>query len=347
MTRDKSPDAIKGLCIILMVFGHTTYVGSLINLLSTINNFIYTFHMPLFLIVSGYFFNSNSDLKNRAIKVILRIGVPYVIFISLYLVGLILIQKIGVPTSNSPPKNITDFIYSVLLHPMGAYWFLHSLIIIQLTLLFSRYLANHFSSENNYLGITLLISACLLMAISWLHIISFRTVAYFIFGMLIKNIYGKSFSFPFSLALILTICFFVFDKIGGGDIYNIFSSSEVIWCLLLTALFWSFFNIKEGILTSNMAWIGRNTLIILVLHSLFIVAMKPLNSAFLAIDNTGVIQAVTVTLVTLLLSLLSAKISDAIKISIFIFGVEKIYSKKNQGTQNTAGMNTLQRQLKN
>jgi fucose 4-O-acetylase-like acetyltransferase len=207
MERDNSPDAIKGLCIMLMVFGHTTYIGSLSNYLSIVNEFIYTFHMPLFLIVSGYFFNFSSDPRGRGIKIFLRIGVPYIIFISLYMTGLILVQKLGIPTSNSPPHDMNDFIYSVLLSPYGGYWFLHSLIVIQLTIIFSNYLSNMFSSENNYLGMTLLISICLLMAASWLDVIKFRTVGYFIFGVLIRKIYGKSFSFPFKLAVILTVSF--------------------------------------------------------------------------------------------------------------------------------------------
>lgn len=43
-------DTIKGLLIILVVFGHCgTAVGN--NLLSV----IYSFHMPLFILVSGFF----------------------------------------------------------------------------------------------------------------------------------------------------------------------------------------------------------------------------------------------------------------------------------------------------
>jgi hypothetical protein len=56
--------------------------------------------------------------------------------------------------------------------------------------------------------------------------------------------------------------------------------------------------------------------------------MKPLNSIFLAIDNTGIIQPIMVTLITVTLSLVCARVFDALKISKFIFGVETIYSKK-------------------
>ena len=40
----------KGIAIILMVIGHADAPGLL-------TNFIYTFHMPLFFMAAGYFFN--------------------------------------------------------------------------------------------------------------------------------------------------------------------------------------------------------------------------------------------------------------------------------------------------
>lgn len=52
MNRDKTIDVLKGIGIILVVIGHSGCP----NLLK---DFIYSFHMPLFFIASGYFFNEN------------------------------------------------------------------------------------------------------------------------------------------------------------------------------------------------------------------------------------------------------------------------------------------------
>ena len=49
MTRKNSIDIIKGMAIILMVYGHTFGVA---------RDFIYLFHMPVFIFISGYCFNS-------------------------------------------------------------------------------------------------------------------------------------------------------------------------------------------------------------------------------------------------------------------------------------------------
>ena len=47
-TRNNNIDIIKGIAIILMVYGHTFGVA---------RDFIYLFHMPVFIFVSGYCFN--------------------------------------------------------------------------------------------------------------------------------------------------------------------------------------------------------------------------------------------------------------------------------------------------
>ena len=60
-------DTVKGFAIILMVFGHMKF--------HNFNWFIYAFHMPLFFILSGYFFNPDKSVCNRVRKLL----VPYLV----------------------------------------------------------------------------------------------------------------------------------------------------------------------------------------------------------------------------------------------------------------------------
>lgn len=115
------PDWLKGLAIVLMVYGHITHLGSLAAYQTQIVKIIYTFHMPLFLIISGFFFNMKNEPYEIGKKLVNRIVRPYLIFISLYLFGLILIQRTGIPTSNAPPASFIDFFDIVFLRPRGAY----------------------------------------------------------------------------------------------------------------------------------------------------------------------------------------------------------------------------------
>jgi len=68
--RSVAIDVLKGLGIILVVFGHTVHNTSL-------HEWIYTFHMPLFFIVAGLFLRPGNDIYLKRCKTIL---IPYLIF---------------------------------------------------------------------------------------------------------------------------------------------------------------------------------------------------------------------------------------------------------------------------
>lgn len=326
--RELAPDAIKGLCITLMVFGHVTFVGTYAGSLTEITKFIYTFHMPIFLIIAGYFFSYKSDISKRFNSLSRKIIVPYILFISLYLLGLIAVQKIGIRTSNSPPESIVDFISAVILHPYGGYWFLHSLIIIESLILISSLITTKISSNSyNVLAILLLALTFNFFAFK-MGIIDFRTICYFIFGVLIRECVKEDFEFPFNIAVLLTSLILLGQYFSLVDIYEKFSPSEVFWSLSMTTLLWSIFRLSNNKAFLVLAWVGRNTLVILVLHALFIVSMKPFNNIFLSVDSTGVLQAIIVPIITISLCLISAIFLDLINASKFIFGQDNIYSRK-------------------
>ena len=75
--RDQPLDILRGMGILLMVFDHVGW-GSLVHI------YIQSFHMPLFFIVSGYFW-TNEDfmvLLNKRFKTLI---VPYIFFSACYL----------------------------------------------------------------------------------------------------------------------------------------------------------------------------------------------------------------------------------------------------------------------
>jgi len=62
--RDVYWDSLKGVLIILVVLGHVLQVGDSRLTITTIS-WIYSFHMPLFVFVSGYFSNPDSPSYNK------------------------------------------------------------------------------------------------------------------------------------------------------------------------------------------------------------------------------------------------------------------------------------------
>lgn len=82
-------DIAKSIGIFLMVCGHT-------SIPSIISNWIYSFHMPLFFIISGFFFSKKGEgmLAPYIIRKVKSLLVPYFKYSIVVYVGMILI---GVP----------------------------------------------------------------------------------------------------------------------------------------------------------------------------------------------------------------------------------------------------------
>lgn len=74
MTKVNWVDSLKGFAIILVVLGHIA---------SPFSRLIYSFHMPLFFIASGFFLNPTNELKSELIKSFKRLFNPFFIYLAL------------------------------------------------------------------------------------------------------------------------------------------------------------------------------------------------------------------------------------------------------------------------
>ncbi len=100
-------DNIKGILIVLVVLGHCLWEFSNISIVNDILRFIYLFHMPVFVFVSGYFGTKKSSPLGIA-----RLIFAYFIFNSL--TGIL-------------------YGYSNVLIPLYSYWYILALILWRLT----------------------------------------------------------------------------------------------------------------------------------------------------------------------------------------------------------------------
>lgn len=90
--RDIRIDTIKGILITLVVFGHLLeqFLNNRVNIIAY--NLIYSFHMPLFIIISGYFFNPGQNiekLKASTIKLVETFLLFYIIHQSINWINLV------------------------------------------------------------------------------------------------------------------------------------------------------------------------------------------------------------------------------------------------------------------
>jgi fucose 4-O-acetylase-like acetyltransferase len=169
-SRNNTYSIAKGIGIILMVVGHS---GCPLIL----RNFIYLFHMPLFYIISGYFFK-DKYLNNEFLFIRKRIQglyIPFVKYSLLFLLFHDVFFKLNIYNEVFYDKNVSYlysiqdyfeklkliFFYFTAKEPLlGAFWFLRSLFISTLLFFSSMWLANKISEKYR-----LLISAFIVFGI--------------------------------------------------------------------------------------------------------------------------------------------------------------------------------------
>lgn len=275
--RDETFDILKGLGIILMIWVHGNT--------AQISHFAYTFHMPLFLFISGYFYKYR-NFKNELKLDIQRIIVPYIFTcLAMIILTFSIFDKFSFGASTriaifSPLwgggvfghiQNISESLF------IGPLWFL-------LGLFWTRLLFNilyHFIKSDLIRGTVIFVLAILAKNIYELtgHIQlsilqTFGCTGFFYVGFLakkydllsidnIKKVFpiGIScwlFCMTFSKLSLHECCyegFYILDILGAWGIFTLlFIAIKNVYCQ--SSPFWKI-----------IQFIGRNSIIILCIHS--------------------------------------------------------------------------------
>ncbi len=111
-------DNIKALLIFLVVFGHMIEPLRNIELFEKTYFIIYSFHMPLFIFISGYFARANTKGIKKLALLLIKYEVIYsIVFLILF----------GAGGDGAPSGTLFDMIIYAL-QPIWVLWFLLSLI---------------------------------------------------------------------------------------------------------------------------------------------------------------------------------------------------------------------------
>lgn len=128
--REQWADVARGMGIIAVVAGHTFAPTS------NATQWIFAFHMPLFFILSGYFFSIRGGFKVTAARRAKALLVPYVATVAIYLIYTVLVL--------GRPQHIESWIASLMyasgkeiqqfpaIEPIGPMWFLPALFAASL-----------------------------------------------------------------------------------------------------------------------------------------------------------------------------------------------------------------------
>lgn len=106
-------DNLKGLAILLIVFGHCLY--SIPGFAGVLRQGIYIFHLPIFFFVAGYFSRIHEDIVEKSVK---RLIIPYIVLTIISFLFCI-------------PSYTTGTLF---FNPYGGLWFLLALFTMKILL---------------------------------------------------------------------------------------------------------------------------------------------------------------------------------------------------------------------
>ena len=189
MARNKLVDCLKAYSCLLVVFGHVILgiqnMGgvALPFFASPLKDFIWTFHVPLFMFLSGFVYRITGEWRGKKTRwrfilhKALNLGIPYFVFSILYT----LINQMIPGTNFSHSAQEILYLWKT---PVAHYWFLRTLFLLfVLYALLSRFLSN--------VWITLILTA-----LSSVHML-FPDLPFLSLG----NIVSWAFAFGFGVCL--------------------------------------------------------------------------------------------------------------------------------------------------
>lgn len=208
-SRIKEIDYLKCVFIILMIVFHLVYIGDKYPYAKQV---VYTFHMSGFLVISGYLAGTGKDARSFLRK-FLWIFIPYACMEAAYTVmSRFLPVRDGVAVLS--PALLLDKIF---LHPMGPYWYLHTLILCSLV----YYAAFRWCGERLSVASRLVVTGVCLFAVSyWGGVMNFANALYFLLGAVVSRS-GLGFvqvfrATPLAVIPLVILCCFPANLDRGG-----------------------------------------------------------------------------------------------------------------------------------
>ena len=329
MKRIQELDFLKGILILLVISFHLVYFEQLYPYAKQV---VYTFHMPGFLLISGYLMNVSKPPR-AFLRTLLWLAVPYT-----FMEGGYIIMASLLPI-NDHIDHLTAgvFLDRLILHPLGPPWYFHTLIIcggiyyiIQNSKLKTQNSKNILPKGRWGVFLQLLLMGIAYYAVSYVlstllplkgvgGTFSFFSALYFLAGAAIHQS-GKDFlsifwASPFALLL------FALLIIPHFSLYTFHFSFFIVY-FAISSLLWlyQFTSPKGG---WGVFFLGRNSLPLYVFSPIFTILCKQF-VPYLQFDPTGLIFLFVSLVSCVAGSLLIAWLMDLTGTSRFFFGRKAI-----------------------
>jgi fucose 4-O-acetylase-like acetyltransferase len=270
-------DIARGIGITLMVYGHTSrgmvkagmdFEGS-----AAIDTIIYSFHMPLFFALSGYFFKKSvvRGARNYVFTKVATILYPYLIWSLIQ--TLIQFALTNLINGDVSWNEVMTFYY-----PRGQYWFLFALFIIDLL---NLAMFNALKESGLILSTVLSVVAIVFQVDLGLLNLALYNIVFFNFGILL--------SYPLSMnskLLSNNSMGAVFVSFVALEILNlVYGLSPGVLIILSLLGTTAVIQLSMRISNSHIADLGQNSMPIFLMHTIVSAAIRIILQKFLGIES--------------------------------------------------------------
>jgi len=286
-------DFLKGVAISLVVIGHFFPESIATQGYRSLRATIYSFHMPLFMIISGYLYSLSSRVvsfldyiqfvKHKAIRLV----IPYfVIAVSVLLIKIILQNFIPMENPVS-----SKFLIQLFFAPMGGFatflWFIYTLFMILLIIPFLEHILK------NYL--ILFILSILLYFVNAPKVfclnLVIKNLPFFVSGMLINKFVLKKDNLLVIIGLSLgmfTVLANLFLTTGNSKFFLLHSSSLTTALSISLVIWWlSKYMIRLKFFGRWFMLLGIYSASIYLFHTSAMAPVKLLLSDFMKISTVN------------------------------------------------------------
>ena len=312
MERVGEIDFMKCVCILLMVVFHIIYIG---DTYPTAKLFVYTFHMPVFLIISGWLTTVGKSPRDF-VRHVWWIFVPYAVMEVAYASAATMMpvrEAVG-------ELSLGMLVGCVFVSPVGPYWYLHTLIVCLLVtdgVARVRAFAARGGSRWRFGLLTeLIVSGVLLGAVGQrLFGGSFAANSmYFLAGFALRRC-GISFTSVFRPSWLAPMAVAVIVAVGGEAVMDRAVTGGVMIVGLMMSTMAAVYGLTAGRLRAAALYIGRNTLVILLFSPIFTALAKLWQPWFVTVDRTGMTFMLVTLTVAVAGSLGIARLMDIVGVA--------------------------------
>lgn len=308
--RVREIDYLKCVFIVLMIVFHLVYVGDKFPYAKQI---VYTFHMPAFLVISGYLANIDKGFGKLA-RQVKWLFVPYAVMEAgyTYMASLLPIRE------HIERLTIGVFLDKLLLHPLGPYWYLHTLIICYLV----YYATSRLRPRLGVAATLCLMGVAFYAADELLHIVSINNVMYFMAGAAVKMC-GVRLMSAFSPTLLSAVPLALLCAVSPDGLNRSTLQGVVMTWLAMSFALAAYPYLGDKLKTATH-FIGENTLAILLFSPMFTIIAKRF-VPLLSFDPTAMLYTAVSVAFTIAGSMAVAYMMDWLKLSRWFSG-KRLYN---------------------